>query len=230
MDKVEESISILDILKTTPKALDKADKDTIKAGEYYLPYSIGFEIECFKDTTFNIEDFKSIPNIMDVNVDTMEQRFRIPKGIEGLNCLYDITTALKKNSLLNPESGIHYHVDCTEAYHTFNSEIVKANEKWMLKELESWKYRGTYNSKRIRFTSGHIWIRFQESFKTMECRIGEMTFEYELLFKRMSHLSDIVRKFKNIAIAEHNKVANPILLYEQEDVNKILNNRIKYID
>lgn len=223
-----ENISILDILKTVPLVLQEDNIDAIKVSDYYLPFSVGIEFECLKDENFNIKDFESIPTIIDINVDSNEQRFRIPKGLKGLQCLYNISEALKKNSLLNPLSGIHYHIDCTEIYDKFTDKNVQDNETWMLKELDSWGYRGTYNRRKIKFNCGHQWIRFQSYFKTMECRIGEMTFDYELLFKRITHLSDIVRKFKSNVEHNYLQANSPILLYA-DDVNKILTNRKKFI-
>lgn len=219
-----ENISILDILKVSPLAFNENDIDANKVSNYYLPYSIGIEIECVQKDTFNIEDFKSIPNILAIECDEYEQRFRIPSGLKGLQCLYRISQALKLNSLLNPLSGIHYHVDCSDTYDKFTPEIVADNEDWILKELDSWGYRGTYNKRKIEFTFSHNWIRFQSSFKTMECRIGEMTFDYVLLVKRIFHLSSIVKRFKEIAVHKYLQTNSPILLYV-EDVNTILENR-----
>lgn len=219
-----ENISILDILKTIPTAISDSDIDAKKVSDYYLPFSIGIEFECVQADHFNLEDFKNIPNIMDISIDSGEQRFRIPSGLNGLKCLFTISMLLKKNSLLNPLSGIHYHIDCTDVYSMFSDEIVNDNSEWMLKELDSWGYKGTYNSRAIRFNGGHNWIRFQPFFKTMECRIGEMTFEYDLLFKRIVHLSSIVRRFKEIVNHKYLQTNSPILLYV-DDVNKILQNR-----
>lgn len=219
-----ENISILDILKVSPIAFHDGDIDANKVSNYYLPYSIGIEIECSQKPTFNIEDFNSIPHIIDVNCDLGEQRFRIPSGLKGLHCLYNISKSLKENSLLNPLSGIHYHVDCNRYYSKFTEEIIEDNAEWMLKELDSWGYRGTYNHRKIEFTSSHNWIRFQSVFKTMECRIGEMTFDYTLLIKRIFHLSSIVKRFNEIVEYKYLQTNSPILLYVN-DVNTILENR-----
>lgn len=225
-----ESISIEDILLNTPKALDLTNADAVEVADYLLPYSVGFEIECEKQSTFDIYDFMSIPNILDVDCSYHEQRFRISKGLSGLYCLYDISQALKKNSLLNEGSGIHYHIDCTEHYEYFNSNIVEENESWILEELESWDYKGTYNTKRVIFNGGATWLRFQGGFKTMEFRIGEMTFDYTLLIHRIVHASDIARRFKAIAYAKYLETNSPILLYEDDkDLREFLKNRNKKI-
>jgi hypothetical protein len=216
-----EDLNINKLISSAPITLDVTNKDVIEVGNYYLPYSIGFEIECFKETNFNLKDFTTIPNIIDVNTDDEEQRFRIPKGIEGLNCLYNITLALKKNSLLYDKSGIHYHVDCTEMYDDLTSKIITDNKDWILEELDTWNYKGSYNRRNFQFNTSHNWLRCQSSFKTIECRIGEMTFEYDLLFKRITHLSDIIRRFK-LEVKHH--VDLDIITYDQ-DIVETLNNR-----
>ena len=131
-----ENISILDILKTVPLVIQENNIDAIKVSDYCLPYSVGIEFECIQNEHFNIEEFKSIPNILDVNVDTGEQRFRIPAGLNGIKTLYKISEALKQNSLLNPLSGIHYHVDCTDIYDKFNNHIVWGATAMMLNEIK----------------------------------------------------------------------------------------------
>ena len=96
-----------------------------KSNDYGLTwniYSTGFEIECSCKEDVNFKAFRNIPNIIEADVNTCnEQRFRIPNGIEGLQCLFNISIVLKKEALLNPGSGIHYHIDCTDYY----DEIVK---------------------------------------------------------------------------------------------------------
>lgn len=175
--------------------LSVKSSDSIAYINSFLPFSVGFEIECDKGDYFDIDHFRSIPNIMDINCDSSEQRFRIPPGIKGFICLWHISEALKINSLLNNGSGIHYHIDCTPYYRYFNDKNVRSNEKWMLKELDAWKYKGSYNSRMVSFNTCHQWIRFQPQFKTMEFRIGEMTFDYDVLIKRMVSASAIVRQF-----------------------------------
>lgn len=159
----------------------------------FLPYSVGFEIECKQQEDFDISLFKNIPNILDVNCDSSEQRFRIPNGLKGMICLYHITQVLKINSLLD-DSGIHYHIDMTENYSLLNNENIQANEQWMLEELDKWDYQSDYNKRSVKFDCGHRWIRFQDNFKTAEFRIGEMSFDYKLIIKRMIHASSLIRR------------------------------------
>ena len=170
------------------------DKDLIHTINNYLPYSIGIEIECNKSSNFDLNRFQNIPDIMEVDVDITEQRFRIPNGLSGLICLYNICNELKVNSELNPDSGHHYHVDMTNTYHLITSDIVKHTRDWMLNELDSWEYLGKYNARDITFTNNHNWVRFQDSFKTAEFRIGNMTFDYEVIVKRLIHACKIIQR------------------------------------
>lgn len=184
-----------DIIKITPTILDDSLESRI-LGYHYLPYSTGFEIECNMKPGYRADVFTNIPNIMEADVNGYEQRFRIPEGLEGLKCLFEISSNLKEQALFNPDSGIHYHIDCTDVYKYFTTEFVAKHKEWMLTELDSWNYQGKYNKRNIEFSFSHNWVRFQETFKTMEFRLGEMTFDYELLFKRITHANAIVRRLK----------------------------------
>lgn len=226
----EEEESINDIISKVPIALNCNRPEVIRAGEYFLPYSTGFEIECDKLPEYNKEAFTSIPNILEVrggDYKNDEQRFRIPNGIKGLNCLYNISQQLKLNSALNLGSGIHYHIDCTDIFDKITDEDIKEYKDIILARLDQWDYRGTYNDRNV--ARHRCWVRVHSSYKTFEFRIGEMTFEYDLLFKRIVDANDIVRDFKNYM---HKKILireNVALVYEQEDYREILNNRTKRI-
>lgn len=210
------------IIKTTPVVLDVDSEDVNKVGNYYLPYSTGFEIECEQGSSFNVENFLNIPYILDVNVDSYEQRFRIPNGIKGIQCLYNISQELIKNSLLNKGSGIHYHIDFTDCYDSLNYDNIKLNSDWILKELDTWEYKGNYNSRKCQFNTAHNWVRFQNCFNTMEIRIGEMTFDFSLLFKRIVHANQIARKLKN-------SVQKNLLSAYDSDIENVIKNRIQKI-
>lgn len=168
----------------------------LRAIDDYLPYSTGFEIECNWLPNFNIKEFESIPDIMHVDCDGGEQRFRIPKGLKGLICLYNISEALKRNCSLNLSSGIHYHVDMTDIYDVLTNEVIQENSDWILKRLDEWKYDGAYNSRSVCFGIGSTWMRFQSGFKTAEIRIGEMTFDYNVLSKRIIDANSIIRELR----------------------------------
>ena len=208
---------------TSPLALlSIKDKRLINIINNYLPYSIGIEIECNQSSTFDLNNFLNIPNIIEVNIDSNEQRFRIPNGLMGLICLYDICNELKTNSEINPDSGHHYHIDMTNTYNLLSSNFIENNKEWMLEELDKWEYKGTYNKRNIEFSINHNWMRFQPSFKTAEIRIGNMTFDYEIIIKRLIHACSIIKTLNSKLIDNEN------IIYIKPNFEK-LKDRIKYI-
>jgi hypothetical protein len=184
---------LIEIVSTFPTSI--STKDAEEVGEYLLPFSVGIEFECDKQDHYNLDAFKSIPYILDVNVDSCEQRYRIPKGLKGLQCLYRLSLLLKENSVLNLGSGIHYHVDFTECFSKITAEFINTEKEYILTELDKWEYKGKYNSRNV-VINNRCWVQVSSEFKTFEFRIGEMTFDYDLLFKRISHLMEITKKVK----------------------------------
>lgn len=178
--------------------LNYSDKNAIKYINSLLPYTTGFEIECNQQSSFEIKDFTNIPDIVNVDVDNHEQRYQIPAGVKGFICLYHISNALIKNSELNLGSGIHYHVDATDWLPKINQlKAIQQNQQWILKELDSWQYKGDFNSRAV--TSGeHSWLRFSHH-NTLEFRLGEMTFDYKLLVKRIIHCNEITKRLKRVS-------------------------------
>lgn len=182
------------------------DSKLTRIAENYLPYSTGIEIECGylggRSTNIFSHDARNIPDIMDVDCDLNEKRFRIPAGIKGMICLYRICELVKKDCELNMKSGIHYHIDCTDLpfdkfFYDENNERSKwySHGEWMLKILDNWGYKGTYNSRSVS-SSGSNWVRISTEHKTLEFRIGEMSFDYQVLIKRIISCQKITRMFK----------------------------------
>ena len=217
--------SIDKLIKTLPTALDITLDSVQSLGLYYFPYSVGIEIECpMNEKEYSYQDlltiFKQIPYIMVADVNPHdEQRFRIPNGIEGIICLFHISGNMKKYGLLNPLSGIHYHIDCTDWYTHITSEYIESQRDYILTELDTWRYKGTYNRRDVTFDTNHNWLRFQSCFKTAEFRLGEMTFEFELLFKRIAHASLIIRTIKN-------ELMVPIAARYAENVKGVIADRV----
>ncbi len=177
------------------------DANTVHTLNTLLPYSIGIEVECGwnEDIADHEELFQKIPYAMDVNTSSREKRIRIPNGLSGIFCLYFTSLALKRFCLLNPLSGIHYHVDCTEVkdFTAFSSFMVKQSD-YILSELDTWGYKGNYNKKKVDNTGGFSWVRNNIGHHTMEFRIGEMTFDYSVLIKRILHVSAIIQNVKRL--------------------------------
>lgn len=214
---------IEDMIKYPLSLLAIKDQQVIQQLNELIPYSSAFEIECdmvgldrnnrYDDIYKTIikkhnETFMSIPDIMDVSNDTYEQRYRIPNGIRGIICLYNISQQLKLNSLLNPKSSIHYHVDCTDCYEQIQS-LLRRDEKRILKELDTWLGNDTAIQRGI-----GSWFRYN-SLKTVEFRLGEMTFDYNIMLKRIMHCNQMIKRFKD----ELNIEPTP---FEKPDKNKII--------
>ena len=217
LNNIEENINIDTILKTIPLALDVEDKIVQKLALFYFPYSVGFEIETM---TENIRIFDEIPYLIENKSSISELRFRIPNGIKGIQCLFNISIYLKKYAELNPDSGIHYHIDCTDVYNLFSTDFIDKYSDYILTELDKWKYKGTYNPRKCVFSSSRNWVRFKDTLKTMEIRIGEMTFDYELLFERIRHSSEIVKTLKD------NLLVPVVTRYDKHKAKEIVSNRI----
>ena len=199
-----------DLLYDSPLALLAIkDKQVINELNNLIPYSTAFEIECDmvgldraayypSDEYSSIirghnEIFKSIPDIMSVQNDSGEQRYRIPNGIRGIICIYHISKQLKLNSLLNPDSGIHYHVDCSDCFDQICDLVGKndGNREYILSELDTWLEGDTAFDR-----GAGSWFKLN-SLQTIEFRLGEMTFEYGRILKRIIHCNRIVKKFKD---------------------------------
>lgn len=191
---------------------------------YYLPYSTGFEIECSWLIKNYVNEFMEIPHIIDVSCDNNEKRFRIPNGLNGLICLFEITKLLKKHCSLNLQSGIHYHIDMTNTFDKITNELVQENKEWILKELDNWNYKGSYNRRDITF-GGANWLRFSSEHKTAEFRLGEMTFDYSLLIKRIIHCNRIVKKINKIIESKENR-----LIQLQSKLDNLQDKPIEIID
>lgn len=199
---------------TNPGGLSFLPKKVRNLALSYIPYSTGIEIECgYKSLlgySASLGNSVGKINLLNYDLTNYEQTFRLRQGEKGLLELEKITDILKEYFLLNPGSGIHYHIDMTDIQELINwdemqwttGEWSRAGEfEWILKELDTWEYTGKYN-KRMIGTSKNAWIRMCSLYKTMEFRIGEMTFDYQLIVKRILHCQSIVKRFKKQIIAK----------------------------
>lgn len=209
-------------LINTPLVLITLPKEVIEQVNEFLPYSTGFEIECNKLSTFKDENFRIIPNILDVNCDSYEQRFRIPNGVAGFICLYNICEQLRLNSELNMGSGIHYHIDFTDCFVNLTTSFLEANSEWILNELDSWNYQGIYNKRNVSQYS-HTWMRTND-LGTIEFRLGEMSFDYKVLVERIIHCNSIAKRLKDLlkvgTVPQYQQLDKPAIL-EQLKRNKV---------
>ncbi len=220
-----DKIELRDYLFNPLTILTVRDKDKLEKIDKLLPYSTGFEIECSIKKSYKDANFEKIPFIMDVGGGEGEIRYRIPNGIKGLICLYFISEQLKLDAILNPGSGIHYHIDCGGAgvlyeslkdllYRSIHSSVILRDS--ILTELDTWNYKGTFNTRNI--GEGYHYIRFNSDFHTMEFRIGEMTFDYNILIKRIYHANNIVLNVKKVILINPYNSYIPLTI---DDFNKI---------
>jgi hypothetical protein len=193
---------VKDCVRHNPLPLaDLKDYGLIRFADSLLPYSSGVEIECAHGD-MDAEEVKQWIGVLDSynNHDCAgnpEVHIRIAPGIKGMIALYKYCELLKEKTALNPRSGIHYHIDCFDIVDMGDWRVdreIKKHSTWILKALESWKYKGEYNEWTV--DDGKVAVRIHSGHQTMEFRIGEMTFEYELMMKRILHCQNIVRKLK----------------------------------
>lgn len=209
------SIKVIEeMLFTNPLSLLAIrDKQVINQINNLVPYSTGFDIECHEADNYDESCFTNIPDIMDVNNGCGEQRYRIPNGLVGIICLYNICYQLKVNSLLNPLSSIHYHIDCTDCFNEISKLIRdnKENQEYILSELDKWLAKDEIpevaSSRKCGFGS---WFKLND-LRTIEYRMGEMTFEYGLILKRVIHCNAITKYFKD-KVEDRTKVAIPTFI------------------
>lgn len=190
----------------TLSLLPKKQQDIVNQ---MFPVDTGFEIECL--TRHDISNGQMNRDIHDlgavhVNCDSMEKRFRIPAGVKGLIVLFDILKYLKETCHPNPSSGIHYHIDCTDLdwysgafYNPNNVKNIFANDhhafdKFLLDPIKSWGYEGTFNQWRV--SDYKTAVRLHDEYQTIEFRIGEHSFDYNLIVHRITHCHSLVKKLK----------------------------------
>lgn len=201
---------IKELVKYNPLDLSSIrEPKLLEFANQFLPYSVGIEIEAeFKfdsrsQCQFDLFKFLPFSPILDVNVLTSETSVRVPEGIRGLCTIYKLCEFLKENYYFNPDSGIHYHIDFTQEFlHLFSSMYKDKSKikKIILDSLESWNYTGRFNRKDVNFDGDkkYVWVNFRDQYSTLEVRIGEMTFDYETMIKRILHLQNISRLVKKI--------------------------------
>lgn len=188
-----------------------------KEANLLLPYSIGIEIECSKNPEKEnsiYDSIETIPYLMEYNTpNDTENKFRIPNGKEGLICLYEISNYCKENLLLNDASGIHYHVDCTDWMDDVKKHEISENiSDYILNELDSWNYKGKFNKRNIAWNKKLNWVNIRSNtFKTIEYRIGEMTFDYSTLLKKIVHVSMLTQIFKSHFTNDKNLIISKII-------------------
>lgn len=179
---------------------------------------IGIEIEAILKSNYTIVDFHEAWNnanlVCSEDSDADEIRIRLNFYDNSISrCLIDLYLGLeiiKEYYKLNILSGIHYHVDCPTIFLTpniaYDSNIVSNQHEWVFKALSSWNYNEAKGGN-ARYISILKWsqVRIHRVYKTLEYRIGEMTFDYSVILKRIVHITNITNKIVRIC-DEHNKI------------------------
>jgi hypothetical protein len=196
---------VKDAVHQCPLPLVNLDGKLREFAESFFPNSVGIEIECRPENDeYDYSEFYKIDGIIHIQGDGSEQRFRFANGVKGMVALYKASLLFKDHFLLNPQSGIHYHIDFTEHYEKLKGTyIIPARNEgnipelnWMLKGLRNWNYKGYFNSWVVGINKNVI--RLHPNYHTIEYRIGEMTFDYSLLIKRIITCQRITEKLKRI--------------------------------
>lgn len=167
-----------------------------------FPYKVGIEWECaYQGSRKPIELLRNLQNkgyIIEFHIDINETSVQFPAGLKGLQGLQKVSEILKKYYYFNNRSGIHIHVDFSNEYqqyqlfqHHLLSLYIRGNEKWIIKSLEKWGYKGNFNKIKGVSELKNGWLRFPTHHKTLEFRIFEMSFFYEDLVKYVQNVQNI---------------------------------------
>lgn len=179
---------------------------------------IGIEIEAILKSNYSINDFHEAWNnaslVCSEDSDDNEIRIRLNVYDNKISrCLIDLYLGLeiiKEYYKLNMLSGIHYHVDCPTVFLNFDilydSNILSDQHEWVFKALSSWNYNEVKggNARQIDIIKWSQ-VRIHRHYKTLEYRIGEMTFDYSLILKRIVHVTNITNEIVRIC-DKYNKI------------------------
>jgi hypothetical protein len=179
-----------------------------RIADNYLPVESGIEIEAVVKEGKRVSEFNqklsAISGISQYNQssDTNEVRIRICGGIAGMLALEQALELVKDYYDLNPKSGIHYHVSFSMTSY-LGSNFTKNNKEWVLNSLKCWNYTGTYNQWTI--SRAKEAVRIHEAYDTIEYRIGEMSFDYSLIMKRLVHAQSITRGLREFMYKSYDR-------------------------
>ncbi len=193
--------TILDNLKEHNNEYTKLEEQAI----YYLPYNTGIEIECDVQPNWSSSLYNELDLVANAS-STFEQRIQIYPGLRGAVTLYKYLEILQQYGI-HTTSGIHIHIDVSKfikyVYDDGKFALVASESKslgeyfqkhseFILKELDTWGYKGTYNRREVRVHKGG-WFGYRSEKNSVEIRICEMTFDYRVLIRRIVHCQYIVK-------------------------------------
>lgn len=192
--------SLRDCVFHNPLGLSCLPSKTRQLANKYLPRETGVEIEIL---TLPFDDAGSLGaqilqiGLVELSASNQEFRFQLHSGEKGMIELYKVCQLLKKYFRLNLGSGIHYHTSSLLVPDGYYHDIArKASQyEWVLKELDTWDYKGSFNARTIR-ASKDAWVAMRFDKKTFEYRIGEMTFDYEVMIRRIVHVHSLTKRIE----------------------------------
>lgn len=141
-------------------------------------------------------------------------------GFKQLVGFYNVLEAMKHSLFYCKGGGIHIHIDLTPFYYSDNNSNSWKVESYYIKlhnvlstnayldrvyKIFGSKYTGTYNRRSCEIDSKGNWINIRPYFKTIEFRIGDLTFEYEELIDIVIQLQALVKEI-NYKINNKNKI------------------------
>jgi len=202
MDKRDKELIERCVRNTPLTLLNIINEEHLRYASKFVPYSTGFEIECLLKDSKYASELKNIPDLINYNGGGWgEERFRIPSGVKGIVCVYNISRAMKEYALFNPGSGIHYHIDFTDGTYDIPPDFINNNKR------------------EVSFYKGN-WFVFRGN--TIEIRIGNMTFDYKELIRCIIDGNRIVRKVKSLLSSEEHVLMLDEKAYSKVDKEQIL--------
>jgi hypothetical protein len=100
---------------------------------------------------------------------------------------------MKDMSIIDEGSSNHYHTDLTDIWSIINVCGYRhqlSDYDYITESLKEWKTAFNYNQ-----TSD--WWYFND-IGTLEVRIGEPTFDYDIIIKRLMQCSDLCKQIRNV--------------------------------
>ena len=168
------------------------------------------EFETERKSNYSINKIKNLANecnLQNYFIGYSETSIRLYPGIEAIISLYRFSIVLREAFKFNLSSGIHYHIDFTNDWINLNCDSGKQHiediKETILSELDKWGYTGTYNKRDIRFS--RCWVRLHQRYKTIEYRIGEMTFIYKNMMRKILHAQQLT-EFMSKSLKDYNYI------------------------
>lgn len=191
-----------------------------------LPVDTGFEFESYGRVAIPSESVYILcRNINAVDISCHldgddgghENKVRIRAGVDGAITLWKFLNLLKERTRFNDKGCIHYHVGIRDFYTYIPSQVRYGNSnttEWakfqrliepILQELDTWGYQEEISGSQRRRISECKWsyVRIHPGHYTAEFRIGEPSYDYQTVMKRVIHIHQLVKKMRMIVLENY---------------------------